>query len=270
MTAMTDGMRWALGERGSGPAVLLLHGFTGTAAAWDDHAEAFEDAFRVLAPCLPGHGGTHAPPAGMTVEGTADALAALLHDTGASPASVVGYSLGARVALRLAVAHPGVVARLVLESGSAGIADPSERERRRAADEALALRIERDGVEAFVEEWERQPVFATHAALPPDRSAAMREMRRGNTQAGLAASLRSAGQGAMQPLFDRLAEVRAPTLVVAGALDAIGLPRAEALARGIPGARLAVIGGVGHTPHDEAPAEFRRLVLDFLQEDPPA
>jgi 2-succinyl-6-hydroxy-2,4-cyclohexadiene-1-carboxylate synthase len=95
-------------------------------------------------------------------------------------------------------------------------------------------------------------------------------MRRGNTAAGLAASLRGAGQGAMEPLFDRLALVTAPTLVIAGGLDDAGRPRAARVASGIPGARLAVVDDAGHTPHDEQPDAFRHLVLDFLEEDPAA
>jgi pimeloyl-ACP methyl ester carboxylesterase len=118
--------------------------------------------------------------------------------------------------------------------------------------------------------WERQPVFATHAALPPARAARLRAMRLANRPAGLAASLRGAGQGSMEPLFGRLAAVGAPTIVIAGALDDRGRPRAERVARGIPGARLEIVDSAGHTPHEEQPAAFRRLALDFLQEDPAA
>jgi pimeloyl-ACP methyl ester carboxylesterase len=74
----------------------------------------------------------------------------------------------------------------------------------------------------------------------------------------------------MEPLFDRLASVRAPTLVIAGAHDDRGRPRAEQVARGISGARLAIIADAGHTPHEEQPVAFRRLALDFLLEDPAA
>jgi 2-succinyl-6-hydroxy-2,4-cyclohexadiene-1-carboxylate synthase len=188
----------------------------------------------------------------------------------AAPAHVLGYSLGARIALRLAVAHPEVVRRLVLESPSAGLATEEERATRRAADDVLATAIERDGVAAFVAEWERRPVFASHASLPPARAARLRAMRLANDPRGLAASLRGAGQGAMEPLFDRLAAVTAPTLVIAGALDDRGRPRAQQVARGIPGARLEIIDNAGHTPHEEQPAVFRRLALDFLQEVPAA
>jgi 2-succinyl-6-hydroxy-2,4-cyclohexadiene-1-carboxylate synthase len=266
-----DGLRWEVRARGAGRSLLLLHGFTGRGTAWGLHAAVFARTFRVVVVDLPGHGrsGT-ADPARVSVERTADDLATILQRTDAAPADVLGYSLGARIALRLAIAHPTVVRRLVLESPSAGLATEAERTARRQADDALATRIERDGIVAFVAEWERQPVFASHASLSPARAARLRAMRLANDPHGLAASLRGAGQGAMEPLFDRLATVGAPTLVIAGALDDRGRPRAEQVARGIPGARLEIIDNAGHTPHEEQPRAFRRLVLDFLQEVPAA
>lgn len=266
-----DGLGWEVRARGAGEPVLLVHGFTGRGASWGGHAAALRRAFRSVVVDLPGHGrsGT-ADPARLSVERTADDLAAILGRLDAAPAHVVGYSLGARVALRLAVAHPAAVRRLVLESPSAGLATSAERDARRAADEDLAESIERDGVAAFVDRWEAQPVFASHAALPPARAGRQRAIRLANRPDGLAASLRSAGQGAMTPLFDRLASVAAPTLVIAGSLDATGRARAEAVAAGIPTARLVVVDGAGHTPHLERPRAFRRLVLDFLSEVPAA
>lgn len=272
MTPATERIAWAATERGSGMPLLLLHGFTGAGLSWADHIDAFAARARVLAPDLPGHGGTPptATPWGMTVEATADSLATWLAEVHALPAVVLGYSMGARIALRLAVAHPAAIVGLILESPSAGIEDPELRAARRRADEALAGRIERDGIDDFVTTWEQSAVFATHAALQPALLARQRAIRLANDPAGLAASLRAAGQGAMQPLGDMLGAVTAPTLVIGGTLDTLGRTRAEEVAAGIPGARLALLEGVGHTPHLEAPAAFRRLVLDFISEVPAA
>ena len=125
-------------------------------------------------------------------------------------------------------------------------------------------------METFVDAWERQPIFAGHAALPAPRATRLRAERLSNRPAGLALSLRGAGQGSMEPLHDRLASVRMPTLVIAGALDPIGLARAKMVAAGVPGARLEIVPGAGHMPHLESPARFRSLTLDFLQEEPTA
>jgi 2-succinyl-6-hydroxy-2,4-cyclohexadiene-1-carboxylate synthase len=265
-----DGFRWEVRATGpeDGPSLLLIHGFTGRGSSWAGLAAAARRrGLRTVVVDLPGHGrsGTGAP-ARMTVERTADDLAAILDGLGAAPAFVLGYSLGARIALRLAAASPSSVARLVLESPSAGIADPAGRAARRAADERLATNIERDGIAAFVDRWERNPIFATHDTLDPRTAARQRALRLRNRPAGLAASLRGAGQGAMDPLHDRLAAIATATLVVVGALDPVR-PRAEQVAAGIPGARLAFVTGAGHTPHLERPAAFRRLVTEFLQED---
>lgn len=288
-----DGLRWEVRVRGAahgavtgagtgaglgagpgagGRPLLLLHGFTGRGTAWAAHAAAWvRDGRRLVIVDLPGHGRTQparggaVTPQRISVERTADDLARILRALGAVPADVVGYSLGARVALRLAVAHPDVVASLVLESPSAGIADPGERARRREADEELAARIERDGIRAFVAGWERNPVFASHALLPAARARRQRAIRLANRPDGLALSLRGAGQGAMEPLHGRLGDVIARTLVITGDLDAIGAPRARAVAAGIPGAQLQVIHSAGHTPHDEQPATFHRHVDQFLR-----
>ena len=159
-----DGLRWSVRVAGSGPALLLLHGFTGSGRSWDELTNAAIAAgCTVIAPDLPGHGGTAWSAARATVERTADDVAALLRALGYERAHVVGYSMGARVALRLAIAHPARVARLVLEAPSAGIADPAGRSARRDADEALALGLERDGIAPFVDAWERMPVLAGEA-----------------------------------------------------------------------------------------------------------
>jgi 2-succinyl-6-hydroxy-2,4-cyclohexadiene-1-carboxylate synthase len=270
------GLRWAVRVAGRGPTLLLLHGFTGSGRSWDGLAgEAAEAGFTTIAPDLPGHGGTawraraaagSADLPRASIERIADDLPALLHALGHDRADVVGYSMGARAALRFAIAHPAFVGCLVLEAPSAGIGDADGRAARRADDEALALALERDGIASFVDAWERTPVLAGAARLTPDDRAAIRAVRTSHDPAGLAASLRGAGQGSMEPLHDRLSEITARTLVIVGADDPVG-ERAAAVAAGIPGARLVVIDGAGHAPHLEKPAEFQRLVLDFVSED---
>ncbi len=266
-----DGLRWEARTRGAGDPLLLLHGFTGRGTSWGAHATAFARWFRVIVVDLPGHGrsGT-AEPARLSIERMADDLASLLRRLDAVPAHVLGYSMGARLALRLAVAASGVVRRLILESPTAGITDAADRIARRAADDALADRLEHEGTAGFVTSWERSPVFASHAALAPAVVARQRAIRLANDPVGLAASLRGAGQGTMESLHDRLGTIRTPTLVIAGALDDRGRPRAAQVAEGIPHARLSVVDGAGHTPHLEQPLRFRRLALEFLQEVPAA
>jgi 2-succinyl-6-hydroxy-2,4-cyclohexadiene-1-carboxylate synthase len=254
----------ALGE---GPPVLLLHGFTGSARTWDDLIDAWSSGHRCIAPDLLGHGGSEAPvdPARYALERQAAELAELLRLLDAVPATLVGYSMGARLALVLALEHPAQVQRLILESPSAGIADGVARAERRVRDEALARDLEQGGLEAFVDRWEAQPLFASHASMPRGRRQRLRAERLRHDAAGLAASLRGAGQGAMRPLHDRLGHIDVPTLVIAGERDGMGRERASVVVAAIPGARLEVVPGAGHTPHLEDPEAFLRLADAFLR-----
>lgn len=261
-----DGADYDVQVGGDGPPLMLIHGFTGRGSDWAPFLPDLLRARTTLTVDLLGHGDSESPadPARHAVERQAADLAGILRRLGFVPADVVGYSLGARVALRMAVAEPNVAARLFLESPSAGIADLTGRATRRAADEQLAQLLDREGIEAFVDRWENLPLFAAEQAMPAAERARLHAARLRNRPEGLAASLRGAGQGAMEPIHDRLHSVTAPTLVLAGALDEAGSDRARAIAAGIPGARLAILEGIGHAPHREAPGRFKSLLLDFL------
>ncbi len=277
------GMPWTVRVAGHGQPVLFLHGFSGSGLSWVGIA-GLGGRFRAIVPDLPGHGGTgwqsdatQLPAAGgapagepddrprASVERTAEDLAAIVRRLGAERVDVVGYSLGARIALRLGATHPDVVRRLVLEAPSAGIADPVARAERAAADAERARLAVREGIEVFAARWEQEPVLAGEARLGPEVRGRQAAIRRGNVPLGMAASLVYGGQGAMEPLHERLAAVTAPTLVVVGADDPVRA-RGEEVAAGIRGARLALVAGAGHAPHLERPERFHALVLDFLTE----
>ncbi len=214
---------------------------------------------------LLGHGDSNSPSADRhALELQAADLAFILGELGASPAAVLGYSLGARVALRLAVDAPASVRRLMLESPSAGIADPASRAARRVADQRWVDQLQAGDMNGFVRDWAMQPIFASQDGL----SAATREHlaaeRRRNDPAGLVASLLGAGQGVMAPVHDRLGSISAPTLVISGRLDPVGTERASEVAQGIPGAAHVIIDDAGHTPHLENPGRFIALVTAAL------
>jgi 2-succinyl-6-hydroxy-2,4-cyclohexadiene-1-carboxylate synthase len=251
---------------GAGPAVLVLHGFTGSARTWDPLTDALRAQHRVIAPDLLGHGRSDVPadPSRYALEAQADDLAGLLTTLEVAPADVIGYSMGARLALVLALRHPSIVRGLILESPSAGIADPDERARRRTTDELLAARLERDGLVAFVDAWEAQPLFASQSVLPDETRAGLRSVRLAHDPLGLAASLRGAGQGVMAPLDDHLWAISCPVLVIAGALDVVGLERARSVAAGLRVSRLEVVPESGHAPHLEQPDAFLRLAREHL------
>jgi 2-succinyl-6-hydroxy-2,4-cyclohexadiene-1-carboxylate synthase len=240
-------------EGGPGQPLVLVHGFTQTQAAWEPVAARLRARWRLVRVDLPGHGGS----AGVRV-GFEEA-AALLGECGGR-AAYVGYSLGGRLCLRLALDRPELVRALVLLGASPGIADPAARAERRAADEALAAGIERGGVAAFLDRWLAGPLFAT---LPQELAG--RQDRLANTPEELAAALRLLGAGAQAPLWDRLAGLRCPTLLVAGTLDAKFAALAGEMAAAIgPAAHLQLVPDAGHAAHLERPAELAALLDGFL------
>jgi len=252
-------------ERGGrGPALMLLHGYTGSGSSMAGIARAFQGEYETLAPDLPGHGrSVFAAECGF--DDCLGDLAATLESTGHRRAHWLGYSLGARLALGCAVRHPGSVASLVLLAGRAGIADPDERATRRRADDALATRIEAQGIGVFVDEWLAQPLFASLRRLGPEFLARERSARLANDAHGLAASLRRLGPGAQPSLFDALPDVKVPVLLVAGALDTRFVELAHELARRLPRAEVRAIPDAGHAAHVERPDAFNDAVRDFLR-----
>lgn len=254
-------------RRGSGAPLMLLHGFTGNGQSMAGVADALAHEYATIAPDLPGHGRSvgAARAACRDFDACLDALAATLEANGHRCAHWLGYSMGARLALGCAVRHPDRVASLVLVAGRAGIEDPAERAARRAADEALAAQMETVGVEAFVDEWLAQPLFASLHRCGSAVLAQERRARLANDPRELAACLRTLGPAAQPPLFADLPRVRVPVLLVVGSLDTRFVDAAHDLARRLPHAEVCEIAAAGHAIHLEQPAAFVDAVRNFLR-----
>lgn len=235
--------------------VVLIHGFTQSASSWP---RAIVDRLaasgrEVVAVDAPGHGARSEVRADL-VEGAGH----LADEYG--PADFVGYSMGGRLALHIAVHHPDQVGKLVLIGATAGLETEDERAARRAADEELAAFLEAEGLEAFLDRWLRNPLFAT---LPAE--AAALDSRRGNTVEGLAASLRLMGTGTQASLWDRLPSVRADVLFVVGGRDEKFTALARRMAATWGGrARVDVVEGAGHAVHLERPDDVGERIASFL------
>ncbi len=261
-----DGRHYHVKEAGSGEPLVLLHGFTGCAANWRGVMERPAGRYRVLAVDLLGHGHSDAPAEieRYAMPNAAADLGSLLQQCDALPAHWLGYSMGGRLALYVAVNHPQWVRSLILESASPGLREAAERAARRQQDEALAERIEAEGIDAFVHNWEAMSLFASQRQLSAETRAALRAGRLANSTRGLANSLRGMGTGAQPSLWERLGEIERPALLIAGELDSKFVSINRQMAGAIPGAALRVVAGAGHTVHLERPDAYVELALGFL------
>ncbi|MFN2507030.1 MAG: alpha/beta fold hydrolase [Acidimicrobiales bacterium] len=246
-------------RRGEGPDVLLIGGLSDPAEAWAPQLEGLANRYRLTAFDNRGAGRSPLPPEDFTVGGFADDAAALLRALGVSSAHVAGFSGGSATAQELALRHPELVRSLVLVSTWARpdayfltmgdswrwLADvaPSER----AMLEAFFLwiytpRAHEDGtVDQIIEE-----ALAFPHSQPPE------------------AFQRQLAVWMAHDTMDRLSEITAPTLVVAGERDIACPPRfGRVVAEQIPGAELIVLAGEAHQPFQERPAEFNALVDRF-------
>jgi 2-succinyl-6-hydroxy-2,4-cyclohexadiene-1-carboxylate synthase len=234
--------------------LVLLHGFTQGPGSWDPVVSRLDGDLEVVRPTLPGHGG-----AGAVTGNFEEAAARLAEDVG-GPAIWVGYSMGGRLALRIAIDRPDLVDRLVLLGATAGIDEPDARASRVARDEALASGLERKGLERFLQGWLAQPLFQ---GLP--RAAAGLEERLTNTVEGLASALRRLGTGAQEPVWDRLGKLTMPVLLTAGERDTSFAATAVRMAALIgEGAEVSLVPRAGHAAHLERPEVFAGMLNRYV------
>jgi 2-succinyl-6-hydroxy-2,4-cyclohexadiene-1-carboxylate synthase len=238
------------------PSIALLHGFTQTAACWGPFADELSTTHSLVAIDLPGHGGSGEVRANLSQ--TTELVASSIDRS-----IVIGYSLGGRVALHLALGHPQLVERLVIIGATGGLDSEEERRQRRVADESLADHLEDIGVDAFLDEWLSQPMFASLTAQQ-----SFRELRATNAAAGLASSLRLCGTGTQESLWSRLGELTMPVLVIAGANDEKFTHLGHRLVESIgTNASIRLIDNAGHSAQLENPAATAATVTKWLSEE---
>jgi len=246
---------------GAGAPLVALHGFTLTGAQFAPLADWLDRS--IFAPDLPGHGRTTLTPVDVptTIDALTETLVGLDH-----PLPVLGYSMGGRIALSLALGRLDIVSRVIVVSAGPGIEDAYARLMRTAEDEELADRIRTVGLERFLDRWLSGPVTST-ASVDEASRRADRAVREENTPAGLSAALRGLGQGIYPYLGNRLDELEMPLLAVSGSKDERYTEQAAALAAAVPDGTHRVIGGVGHNAVLEAPEELAAMVTEFLGTD---
>jgi 2-succinyl-6-hydroxy-2,4-cyclohexadiene-1-carboxylate synthase len=245
--------------RGSGPPLVVLHGFTQTGRLWGRFGDLLAQDHTLLAVDLPGHGDSGSVRADLpTTAGlVAEAARAVVGD---EPTTLLGYSMGARVALHVAMGTDLPLRGVAFIGVTAGIEDPAVRERRRASDGILADELEASGdVDRFIAAWLRGPMFEHLHATAADRSERLR-----NSAPGLAASLRLCGTGTQEPVWDLLPSLPSPVLALAGSDDIRFASHALRVARLVPHAVASLVPGGGHAVHLAQPEQAARIVRHWL------
>ena len=233
--------------------ILLLHGFLGAPSTWDGVVAA-SAAAEGLRPTLPGHGAAPDVRA-ASFDAAVDALAKTLP----GPVLVAGYSMGARLGLALALRHPALVRAAVLAGVNPGVEEDA-RAARCEWDNARASELLETGLPAFVDGWERMPLFATQSRLPEAVRASERARRVSHTPAGAAWAMRTLGLGRQPSLWADLASSTVPITFLAGGNDGKFAELAYRAARQAPCGALQMVPGVGHNVALEAPAAFAAAI----------
>jgi 2-succinyl-6-hydroxy-2,4-cyclohexadiene-1-carboxylate synthase len=251
---------------GQGEPLLLLHGFTGSLESWKWLIPKWQDFRKLILVDILGHGLTASPDdwKRYDIKLVAADLEEILKQLNVEKINILGYSMGGRLALTFAILYPSRVKKLILESSSPGLKTLEERLLRIKSDEALALEIEKDGVEKFVEKWENIALFATQKRLPQEVQERIRANRLRNNEKGLANSLRGMGAGRQPSWWGRLSELKMPTLLMCGELDEKFCRIAFEMAELMPNAVISQISDSGHAIHVEQPEIFAKIVDEFI------
>lgn len=265
------------------PPVILLHGFSQSADSWDQVAPLLACHRTVYALDLVGHGGSAAPADSFSyaLQAQGEALlsfaAHAAAENGGRRPAVIGYSMGGRIALSSLVGQPEAFSRtvssLVLESAGLGFATDADRACAADRDAANASRLREQGLKAFMDAWERLPLFASQRRLPPNVRSHVRAGRLANDAEALARTFEHAGQHSMPTrkevlsALDAVCDQGVSVQYLTGSLDRKYCALSEEL-RCVSDVAVEVVQGSGHNVHLEAPADFVRCVEAFLAPAP--
>lgn len=245
---------------------VLLHGFAGAPEAWDAVLDAAPSLRAALRPTLVGHG-PHPRVVPDTFEAVVDELAESIAANGATPVHLVGYSLGARLAIGLLVRRVALVRRATLIGPHPGLQDPAERARRQRDDGEWARCLREQGLDAFVDLWQAQPVLKPAVTTPSERINEQWRWRRAHEAESLARAIEVMSLGRMPDYWPRLDAIDAPVTVVVGADDDKFRRVADRMVPRLMRGRLAVAPHSGHNPLLDNPAWLARCLQRLEEED---
>ncbi|PRX48634.1 pimeloyl-ACP methyl ester carboxylesterase [Prauserella shujinwangii] len=260
MFAEVNGIRMGYDDEGEGDVLVLVHGHPFDRSMWRPQAEHLGGAgFRVIAPDLRGYGESTVVPGTTPLETFARDITALLDHLGVDRFLLGGLSMGGQIVLELHRLFAGRIRALVLADTSA----PAETAEGKVARRVLADRLLREGMDPYAAEVLPKMVAPHNIRALPAVADHVLGMMRATSPEGAAAALR--GRAERPDYVAMLGRVTVPTLVVVGTEDEFTpVEVAEFTHRHVPGSRLAVIEGAAHLPNLERPAEFNRVLGEFL------
>ena len=249
------------GKQGN-PPLLLLHGFMGRGADWQPIAQSLAQTKFVIAPDLPGHGDSHFDdPEQFTMLNAARLVIQLLNELNIDRCDLLGYSMGGRTALYLAIHYPKRFGQIILESASPGLRTEQERAARRLWDAKIAARLASEPLKQFLTSWYEMTLFDSFRMHPNFEHAF--ERRVNNSPHQLAFSMQKMGTGSMPSLWEGWRQVQQATLIV-GALDAKYVGVSAEMLKSNPTATRHILPNAGHNTHFERPTEFLSLLQSHL------
>ena len=248
------------------PPVIFLHGFMGSGADWLPIAENLAAHYYGILPDLPGHGWNTDFPITqpVTFDTVAAGLRQLIEQLNLAPVTLVGYSMGGRIALYTAIQFPERIASLVLEGANPGLADEQDRQARAALDNQRAEQLRTEGIDTFVDKWYAMDLFRT-LHTNPERLNAMKSCRKKNDPSWAAKIISELSPGRQPPLWDQLDSLTTPSLLLAGALDTNYTALMSRMGQSIPHATVEIVPDAGHNIHVEQPEIFTQMLANFLQ-----
>ncbi len=259
-----DNLRYSVDVRGTGQPLICLHGFAENLSTWE---LLQQDNCQMVLPDLLGHGNSEKPHSLEPYE--LPVLLRHLHELignfGYTTYSLLGYSMGGRLALAYALAYPQEVQQLILESSSYGECDAKNRVNRRNHDIWLANSILENGIEWFNDYWSNLDLFASQSHLSLRVREKISERRLRNAPHALANTLLGTGQGVYPCLKNQISDLSMPILYINGEYDEKYLKVGQEFTQLNPRIRREIITGAGHNTHIENPNRFSEIVNSFIQ-----
>ncbi|MFC7063921.1 2-succinyl-6-hydroxy-2,4-cyclohexadiene-1-carboxylate synthase [Halobacillus seohaensis] len=243
--------------------LVFLHGFTGSSHTFDEVISSLPPSVRTITIDMPGHGETGE--LGITtMEQFSRDLSVLLNKLGLSKIDLVGYSMGGRAALSFAMLYPGYIDKLILESASPGLVSSEQQLARQAKDQAFINKLQSQGVEAFINDWEQVPLFHTQRKLSEEVQQRIRRERLSHTAVGLSQSLEGMGTGKQPSWWNQLPDLNKEVLLIVGQQDEKFVQLNQEMDKQLPQSTYSEVKGVGHAIHVEEPRIFAKIVEEFV------